>query len=143
MQTDPNGQQCIPLDSLGYCPGDDPPTPSPLQQWCSGSGYSDFQTVQSDLSQLDTDSGNSDLAAVESDGSSLFQDAHAASQDPDFLPPVSNTHRVQYGLWVGFVMVAGAKAGNGDISGASSAIAQASKYTSTVQYISGQCEGTS
>lgn len=29
FQTDPNGQQCSSLDSLGYCPGDDPsPTPT-------------------------------------------------------------------------------------------------------------------
>lgn len=31
--TDPNGQQCASLDSLGYCPGDDPsPTPTMTKQ---------------------------------------------------------------------------------------------------------------
>ena len=32
-QTDPNGEQCVALDSSGYCPGDDPtPTPTMTRQ---------------------------------------------------------------------------------------------------------------
>jgi hypothetical protein len=73
--TDPNGELCASLDSLGYCPGDDP---SPMQQWCSGDGDSDFQAVQSDLDQLSTDSSNDDLISVESDGATLAQDAQTA-----------------------------------------------------------------
>lgn len=137
QETDPNGQTCDALDSLGYCPGDDP---SPMQQWCSGNGYSDFQQVQQDLSQLSTDSGNDDLAAVEQDGSSLFQDAHTAGLN---LPPLSNMHKVEYGVWMGYLLVAGYRASNGDLSGASSAMASASKYTSIITYVSNQCGGTS
>jgi hypothetical protein len=140
-QADPNGQQCASLDSLGYCPGDDPAsTPAattPMQAWCGSIGYSDFQTVESDLSQLGTDSANNDLSAVESDGTTQFQDATAASHDPNFLPPLSNAHKV------GYLMVAGYKSRTGDISGATSALEQASKYTSITQYISNQCGGTS
>jgi hypothetical protein len=134
-ETDPNGQQCPSLDSLGYCPGDDP---SPLQQWCSGNGYSDFQQVSEDLGQLQTDTGNEDLAAVEQDGASLFQDAHAAALG---LPPLSNAHKVEYGVWFGYVMVSGYKASQGDINGAVSALEDASKYSSIVTYVGDQCGG--
>lgn len=130
LQSDPNGQECASLDSLGYCAGDDP---SPMQTWCDGSGYTGFQTVESDLSQLDTDSGNNDLAAVESDGATLFQDANAASHDPNFLPPLSNAHKVDYGVWMGYLMVAGEKASTGDISSAASAMQQGSKFVSITE----------
>jgi hypothetical protein len=96
-QTDPNGQTCDTLDSLGYCPGDDPtPTQTPVQLWRSGTGYSDFQQVQSDLNQISADSGNDDLAAVESDGTSLFQDASATAGGGG--EPAAAVQRAQGGL---------------------------------------------
>lgn len=133
MVSDPNGQQCAALDSLGYCPGDDP---SPMQQWCSGNGYSDYQTVQSDLNQLGTDSGNNDLVSVESDGSSLFHDATVAGQN---LPPASKTQKFDYGVYMGYMLVAGAKASTGDITGAASALAKSSQFKNTVFNLTNQC----
>ena len=50
-----------------------------MQQWCSGTGYDDFQSVQSDLSQISQDAGDDDLAAVEQDGATLAQDASGIS----------------------------------------------------------------
>jgi hypothetical protein len=137
MQTDPNGQQCPSLDSLGYCPGDDP---SPMQQWCNSTGYSDFEQVESDLNQLSTDAGNQDLASVEQDGTSLFQDAGTAVQH---LPPLSNLHKVNYGVWLGYLLTAGYKASQGDISGAASAMEKAAQFISIATYVSNQCGGTS
>ena len=131
--TDPNGQQCASLDSLGYCPGDDP---SPMQQWCNGNGYSDFQAVQSDLSQLGTDSGDDDLLAVEADGSSLFRDATGAGAD---LPPGTNTQKLDYGLYMGYMFTAGYKASTGDIGGASSALSSAAQFKNTVFDLTNQC----
>ena len=133
LATDPNGQQCASLDSLGYCPGDDP---SPIQQWCSGNGYSDFQAVQSDLNQISTDSGNNDLISVESDGSSLFHDATVAGQN---LPPGTNKEKLDYGLYMGYLLVAGAKASSGDINGTASAMAKASQVRNTVFNLTNQC----
>ena len=133
--TDPNGQQCASLDSLGYCPGDDP---SPMQQWCSGTGYDDFQSVQSDLSQISQDAGDDDLAAVEQDGATLAQDASGIESS---LPPLSNAHKVTFGVWMGYMSLAGIKASQGDISGASSLMEDATQYNSIVTYVSNQCGG--
>lgn len=133
--TDPDGQQCASLDSLGYCPGDDP---SPMQQWCSGTGYTDFQSVESDLSQLGQDAGDDDLAAVEQDGATLAQDASSIEST---LPPLSNAHKVTFGVWMGYMSLAGIKASQGDIGGASSLMEDATQYNSIVTYVSNQCGG--
>jgi hypothetical protein len=139
QQTDPNGQQCPALDSAGYCPGDDP---SPMQQWCNGTGYSDFQQVEQDLQQLQQDSGNNQAGTVEAqDGPALFRDAAAAVSAG--LPPLSNAHKVDYGVWLGYLSVAGEKISQGDIAGASSALQQATQFTSIITYVSSQCAGTS
>ena len=133
--TDPNGQQCASLDSLGYCPGDDP---SPIQQWCSSAGYDSLQSVQSDLGQIEQDAGDDDLAAVEQDGATLAQDASSIESS---LPPLSNAHKVTFGVWMGYVSLAGIKASQGDISGASSLLEDATQYNSIVAYVSNQCGG--
>lgn len=130
---DPNGESCASLDSLGYCPGDDP---SPMQQWCNGDGDSDFQAVQSDLDQLSTDSSNEDLTSVESDGATLAQDAEAAVKN---LPPASKTQKLDYGLYMGYVSVAGLKLTNGDLSGADSAFAKSTQYKNTAFNLANQC----
>lgn len=131
--TDPNGQSCTALDSLGYCPGDDP---SPMQQWCSGDGYSDYQAVQSDLNQLQTDANNSDLSSIMSDGSSLFSDAVTASKN---LPPGTKTQKLDYGLYTGYLFVVGEKASTGDINGAVTALQKASQFRDTVDGLMNQC----
>jgi hypothetical protein len=134
-QTDRNGQQCTSLDSLGYCPGDDP---SPMQQWCGSTGYDSFQSVQTDLSQLGQDAGDDDLGAVEQDGATLAQDA---SSIESALPPLSNVHKVTFGVWMGYMSLAGIKASQGDIGGASSLTEDATQYNSIVTYVSNQCGG--
>lgn len=131
--TDPSGQFCTALDSLGYCPGDDP---SPMQQWCSGDGYSGYQAVQSDLNQLQTDASNSDLGSIMSDGSSLFGDAVTASKD---LPPGTKTQKLDYGLYMGYLFVVGEKASTGDITDAVTALQKASQFRDTADSLTNQC----
>jgi hypothetical protein len=50
---------------------------------------------------------------------------------------------VDYGVWMGYVMVAGYKASNGDIAGASSALEKAAQFKSIISYVNNQCSGTS
>lgn len=86
-----------------------------MTAWCNGAGYSDYQTVESDISQIGTDSGNNDLAALESDGSQLLTDAQPTVHN---LPPLSKTHTFDYGLYMGWLLVAGGKLSQGDVSAA-------------------------
>jgi hypothetical protein len=144
--TDPNGETCPAADSLGYCGDDDPTTAPPvtaaqadLTAWCAGSGYSDFTTVESDMGQLSTDSGNNDLIAVEQDGTQLFGDASTAGQN---LPPRSDPHAFGYGIYMGYLLIAGSRASNGNISGAGSASAAlqlAQPYLADAQAVSTSC----
>jgi hypothetical protein len=115
--TDPNGQACQSLDNKGYCPGDDPQTP--MGQWCSGDGYSDWQTVTSDIQQLGTDAGADDISSVESDGAQLARDAVTAEKN---LPPGTKMRKFNYGFVMAALTLAGLKAANGDITGADSAL---------------------
>lgn len=150
--TDPIGGTCLPSVQVnGYCPGDAPSTTAPpvnaaqadLAAWCAGPGYSDFQSVQSDLSQLQTDSGNSDLAAVEQDGSQLFNDAHTAALN---LPPKSDKASFGYGLWLGYLLIAGYRASSGNLSGpgsASTALQSASTYRPDALAVNASCGGSS
>jgi hypothetical protein len=117
-------------------PVDTQPATSPMDDWCSGNGYSDFQAVETDMSQLSTDTGNNDLLAAEQDGSQLFQDAHAAGMN---LPPGSNHQKLDYGLYMGFLMVAGAKISNGDINGAGDSMSKSVPYKSSVEDTTGNC----
>jgi len=148
--TDPNGETCPAADSLGYC-GDDDPAPATtapavtaaqadLTAWCAGPGYSAFTTVESDMGQFSTDSGNNDLIAVEQDGTQLFSDAHTAGLN---LPPRSDSHAFGYGIYMGYLLVAGYRASNGNIDGSVSAMQQAQKHLSDVSSINTSCGGTS
>jgi hypothetical protein len=151
QQTDPSGQACPSLDSAGYCPGDDPTTSAPavtpaqaaMNTWCAGNGYSDLQTVRSDLSQIGTDSGDSDLIAVEQDGAQLFSDARTAGAN---LPPKSDPHSFGYGVYTGYLLIAGYRASTGNISGAGSAspaLQEAQPFLPDLQAINTACGGTS
>ena len=133
--TDPNGVTCDTLDSLGYCPGDDP---TPMQQWCNGNGYSDYQNVQSDLTQMGTDAGNNDLLSVEQDGAQLAQDAKNAFED---LPPGSKHQKFYYGMYMSYMLIAGLKAVNGDVAGTDSALSSTDQFKSTVLGLVNQCTG--
>jgi hypothetical protein len=154
-QTDPNGLACVQMDPAGYCPGDDPVTTAPpaaptesaaqvaLDNWCAGNGYSDLTTVESDMTQLSTDAGNNDLIAVEQDGTQLFGDASTAGQN---LPPRSDPHAFGYGIYMGYLLIAGSRASNGNLSGAgssSAAMQTASQHLPDVQAINTSCGGTS
>lgn len=76
---------------------------------------------------------------MESDGASLFHDASATVGN---LPPLSNAHKVDYGVWMGYLAVAGYKASTGDIAGASSALQKATQFNSIISYVSSQCGNT-
>jgi hypothetical protein len=132
-RSDPSVQSCAALDSLGYCPGDDP---SPLQQWCAGDGYSNYQAVQSDLTQMQTDAGNGDLGSVMSDGRSLGQDATNAFEH---LPPGTSIQKVDYGAYIGSLVLAGDKESLGDINGATTLLQKAWQFTDTVNNLTDQC----
>jgi hypothetical protein len=101
------------------------PTNVALQNWCQGQGFQDYQNVDNDLDQIKTDSGDEDLPAVENDGLQLFNDAHAAGTN---LPPVDNTDKLNYGLAMGWLLIAGDKLGAGDLTDAESDIATANGY---------------
>ena len=135
--TDPSGQACPALDSAGYCPGDDPATP--MDSWCAGNGYSDYSAVESDMSALSAGAGNNDLLSVESDGAQLFHHASVAGLN---LPPVSDkTQKLDYGLYMGWLMVGGQKASAGDITGADSAFQKATPYKDAVVTVTSACGG--
>jgi hypothetical protein len=135
--TDPSGQACPSLDSAGYCPGDDPATP--MDNWCAGNGYSDYSAVESDLSALSADSGNNDLLSVESDGAQLFHHASVAGLN---LPPVSDkTQKLDYGLYMGWLLVGGEKSSAGDITSADGAFQKAASYKDAVVTVTSACGG--
>ena len=95
-----------------------------------------MQAVSTDLDQIQTDSGNDDLPAIESDGTQLFNDAQTAGHD---LPPGSKKVKLYYGLFMGWMMIAGYKMSTGDVTDANSDISRALQFHSTVKTISGDC----
>ncbi len=110
--------------------------PSPIDVWCAGTGGTGLQAVSTDLDQIQTDSGNDDLPAIESDGTQLFNDAQTAGHD---LPPGSKKVKLYYGLFMGWMMIAGYKMSTGDVTDANSDISRALQFHSTVKTISGDC----
>jgi hypothetical protein len=93
------------------------------------------------MGQLSTDSGNNDLIAVEQDGTQLFGDAGTAGQN---LPPKSDPHSFGYGIYMGYLVIAGYRASNGNLSGAGSASAamqRASQHLSDANSINTSCGG--
>jgi WD40 repeat protein len=114
------------------CPG---ARPSPTTVWCTGDGYSDWQTVTQDLSQFGSDVGNDDISAVESDGGQLAKDAATADKN---LPPATNVQKSDYGYVIATLAITGRKASQGDITGADSALQPiiATKFNAVANQVS-------
>lgn len=104
--------------------------------WCHGDGYMDLQGVAYDMTQLMPDLRNGDYGSAAHHGTILYQDAAAAAAN---LPPGTDTQKLDYGLYMGFLMTAGSKMSNGDITGAMNAISKATPYKNVVRAIAGRC----
>lgn len=62
-----------------------PTPPDPYTVWYgngAGTGYTDFQAVQTDIDQLNTDASNQDVSGMSVDATQLATDANTALQDP-------------------------------------------------------------
>jgi hypothetical protein len=107
--------------------------------WCTGDGYSDWQTVTQDLSQFGSDVGNDDISAVESDGGQLAKDAATADKN---LPPATNVQKSDYGYVIATLAITGRKASQGDITGADSALQPiiATKFNAVANQVSEMCK---
>jgi hypothetical protein len=55
------------------------------------------------------------------------------------LPPAAKTQKLDYGLYMGYLAVAGLKLTNGDLSGADRAFAKSTQYKNTVFNLANQC----
>jgi hypothetical protein len=109
----------------------------PLQTWCDGSGGAANNAVLADLNQIGTDATNQDLASVEADGTQLAADAIAASAP---LPPLPRHQKFNYGLAMGYFLVAGHRLSTGDVTGGSAALKKADHL---INLDSGAFDGTS
>ena len=103
------------------------PTANATAAWCLGTGYANFQAVNSDLSQIDTDSGDGyNPTALEADGSQLESDAAKASGTLYPGDPAD------YGLWVTDLRAAGMFASIGDFTSADNEMNDATAFARTV-----------
>ena len=120
-------------------PATTPAAPATIGEWCGGTGYEAWQAVSTDADQLRTDSADGDTAAVSADGDQLASAAGAAGAN---LPPFARAHRLDYGLAMGWLTIAGSKTASGDISGATSALQKANSYLGDVgALVASACPG--
>jgi hypothetical protein len=80
--------------------------------WYNGTGYSDFQAVNSDISQATTDADNGNVIAEENDGAQIATDAQAAADNP--MPIDTN----QYVAAMNYYVQAGNDASDDDFTDA-------------------------
>jgi hypothetical protein len=114
-----------------------PVSTSPIDDWCSGSGYSDYQAVQSDLAQMSTDIGNGDYGTAENaDATQLSRDADTAMQNP---PPGTKSQKINYVLYMGAVAFSAADLNAGNITTAEKAMNGAADYRDKVDAIVAAC----
>ena len=106
-----------------------PAAPATIEDWCGGTGYAAWRAVSTGADQLRTDSADGDTAAVPADGDQLASAAGAAGAS---LPPFSKRHKLDYGLAMGWLAVAGSKTASGDVGGATSALQKADSYLGDV-----------
>jgi hypothetical protein len=110
---------------------------SPMDAWCGGSGYGDYQAVQSDLTQMSTDIGNGDYGTAENaDATQLGSDAEAAEGN---LPPVTKSQKLDYLLYMGAISFAAADLGSGNISAAEKAMNGATSYGDKLTAVVSAC----
>ena len=106
------------------------PPASPVDAWCSGSGYSDYQAVQSDITQMSTDVGNGDYGTAENDDApTLDSDATTALQNP---PPGTTAQKVNYVSCMGAIAFGAIDLNSGNIPAAEKAMTGASTYRDKV-----------
>lgn len=86
LQTDPNGQQCSSLDSLGYCPGDDPsPTPAAPDTAACGTQVEAWLAEQ-DGTGITGNTVQHDITAILFDAQAYLKyDPNAQSAGQNFL----------------------------------------------------------
>ena len=116
------------------------PPASPVDAWCSGSGYSDYQAVQSDITQMSTDVGNGDYGTAENaDATTLNSDATTAVQNP---PPGTTAQKVNYVSYTGAIGFAAIDLNSGNIPAAEKAMTGASTYRDKVDAVVAACAGS-
>jgi hypothetical protein len=110
---------------------------SPMDAWCGGSGYSDYQAVQSDLTQMSTDLGNGDYGTAENaDATQLLSDAEAAEKN---APPVTKSQKVDYILYMGAISFSATDLDSGNVTAAKDAMNGAGSYKDAVNAIVAAC----
>ena len=108
-----------------------------MDTWCSGTGYSDYQAVQSDITQMSTDVGNGDYGTAENaDATRLNSDAGTALQNP---PPGTTAQKVSYISYMGAITFAAADLNSGNIAAAETAMSGAAKYRDGADVLVAAC----
>lgn len=121
-------------------PPDPTTSPTAVEQWCDGTGYTDWSQVAADVTQMHSDTENDDMAATDADGSQLEADAAAAVSMP---PPFSQAHTADYLFAMTSLRVAGANVVDGNLAGATSALQTADGYIGDVSGLVGSdCLGS-
>jgi hypothetical protein len=114
-----------------------PASTSPIDDWCNGSGYSDYQAVQSDLTRIAADIGNGGRGTEENtDARQLLGDARTAEQNP---PPVTGSKKLDYIRYMGVVAFSAADLNSGNISAAGRALNGSAGYWDKVDAIVAAC----
>ncbi len=112
---------------------------TPVQNWCAGNGFNDWEAVAADLKRFHGDSASGDLAAVTGDGNQLGTDAAAAVSLP---PPFSRPHTADYLYGLTALRVAGGNIASGDFTAAAKDFDLADGYLGDVGVlISRDCPG--
>jgi len=122
--------------AVAGAPSSSPSPPSAISVWCEGAGGSDLQAVNSDLSQISTDANNDDVTAVAEDGEQLFHDASQAGIN---LPPLQNAHKLDYGLYMGWMLQAGYRLNIGDDTTADDDLQKAQQFKRIVMTVNNDC----
>jgi hypothetical protein len=111
--------------------------PSPMDTWCTGTGYSEYQTVQDDLTQLRTDLGNGDIGTAENaDATKLTSDAETAMKD---APPGTKDQKTNYVEYMGSLSFMAIDLNTGNITGATNALHGSQNYQPGVDSLVAAC----
>jgi hypothetical protein len=111
--------------------------PSPMDTWCTGTGYSEYQTVQDDLTQLRTDVGNGDMGTAENaDATKLTSDAETAMKD---APPGTRDQKINYVEYMGALSFMAIDLNTGNVTGATNALHGSQNYQPGVDSLVAAC----
>lgn len=98
---------------------------APMAAWCNGSGASDYQTVQNDITQLSGDLNADSNGNFGADATKLNADATTALQNP---PPGTKQQKLNYVEYMGAITFAMTFLSQGSLGQAETAMNGASKY---------------